>query len=51
VEAAETPAGVEEAGSPASDDVATEVADVAEEAPVAETDTEASADASSEPAE
>jgi large subunit ribosomal protein L10 len=50
-EAAETPAGVEEAGSPASDDVATEVADVAEEAPVAETDNEASADASSEPAE
>jgi large subunit ribosomal protein L10 len=33
--AAETPAGVEEAGSPASDDDATEVVDVAEEAPEA----------------
>jgi hypothetical protein len=50
-EAAETPAGVEEAGSPASDDAPTEVGDVTEEAPAAETETEAPADASSEPAE
>ncbi len=35
-ESAETPAGVEEAGSPASDDDATPVAEVEEEAPVAE---------------
>jgi large subunit ribosomal protein L10 len=35
-EVAETPAGVEEAGSPASDDDATPVAEVEEEAPVAE---------------
>ena len=54
VETAETPAGVEEAAEPASDDAATDVAEVAEEAPVAETDTdtsEAPTDASSEPAE
>jgi large subunit ribosomal protein L10 len=50
-EAAETPAGVEDAGTPASDDVTTEVVDVVEEAPVADTETEASSDASSEPAE
>jgi large subunit ribosomal protein L10 len=45
--AAETPAGVEEAGSPASDDDATEVVDVAEEAPEAasEPEPEASNDA------
>jgi large subunit ribosomal protein L10 len=45
--AAETPAGVEEAGSPASDDDATEVVDVAEEAPEApsEPEPEASDDA------
>jgi large subunit ribosomal protein L10 len=55
--AAETPAGVEEAGSPASDDDATEVVDVADEAPDApaaesESETpEASSDAESTPAE
>jgi hypothetical protein len=38
--AAETPAGVEEAESPASDDAATEVVDVADEAPEAETESE-----------
>jgi large subunit ribosomal protein L10 len=45
--AAETPAGVEEAGSPASDDDATEVVDVADEAPEApsEPEPEASEDA------
>jgi large subunit ribosomal protein L10 len=45
--AAETPAGVEEAGSPASDDDATEVVAVADEAPEApsEPEPEASADA------
>jgi len=44
---AETPAGVEEAGSPASDDDATEVVDVADEAPEApsEPEPEASDDA------
>jgi large subunit ribosomal protein L10 len=52
-EVAETPAGVEEAGSPASDDTATPVAEVAEEAP-ADSDSntpEASADAEEAPAE
>lgn len=49
-EAAETPAGVEDAGVPASDDATTEVVDAAEEAPGAEPDPEAS-DASIEPAE
>jgi large subunit ribosomal protein L10 len=55
--AAETPAGVEEAGSPASDDDATEVVDVADEtaeAPAAESEPEtpeASSDAESTPAE
>ncbi len=52
-EAAETPAGVEEAGSPASDDAATPVAEVAEEA-VADSDSntpEASSDAEDAPAE
>ena len=53
---AETPAGVEEAASAASDDAAADVAEVAEEAPadevVAETETtEASEDVASEPAE
>jgi large subunit ribosomal protein L10 len=51
---AETPAGVEEAAPAASDDAATVVAEVADEAPVAdsESDTsEASSDAASEPAE
>jgi large subunit ribosomal protein L10 len=51
---AETPAGVEEAAPAASDDAATEVAEVAEEAPVAESEpdtSEASSDAASEPAE
>jgi large subunit ribosomal protein L10 len=45
--AAETPAGVEEAGSPASDDETTEVVDVADEAPEAasEPEPEASDDA------
>ena len=45
--AAETPAGVEEAGSPASDDDATEVVDVADETPEApsEPEPEASDDA------
>jgi len=38
--AAETPAGVEEAGSPASDDDATEVVDVADEAPEAPSEPE-----------
>jgi hypothetical protein len=38
--AAETPAGVEEAGSPASDDDATEVVDVAEETPEAPSEPE-----------
>jgi large subunit ribosomal protein L10 len=53
-EVAETPAGVEDAGSPVSDDDATPVGDVVEEAPVAESDSvvpEASVDASAEPAE
>ncbi|MGC2487021.1 MAG: 50S ribosomal protein L10 [Acidimicrobiales bacterium] len=53
-EVAETPAGVEDAGSPASDDDATPIADVAEEAHAAESDSaepEASVDASAEPAE
>ena len=56
-EAAETPAGVEEAAPAASDDAAAPVAEVAveEEAPVADTDTETTeaptADAASEPAE
>jgi large subunit ribosomal protein L10 len=52
-EVAETPAGVEEAGSPASDDTATPVAEVAEEA-LADSDSntpEASADAEETPAE
>jgi large subunit ribosomal protein L10 len=52
-EVAETPAGVEEAGSPASDDTATPVAEVAEGAP-ADSDSntpEASADAEEAPAE
>ncbi len=52
-EVAETPAGVEEAGSPASDDTATPVAEVAEEAP-ADSDSntpEASTDAEDAPAE
>jgi large subunit ribosomal protein L10 len=52
-EVAETPAGVEEAGSPASDDTATPVAEVADEAP-AESDSntpEASVDAEEAPAE
>ena len=51
---AETPAGVEDAGSPASDDDASPLADVADEAAVAESDSvvpEASSDASAEPAE
>jgi large subunit ribosomal protein L10 len=51
---AETPAGVEEAAPAASDDAATVVAEVADEAPVAESEpdtSEASSDASSEPAE
>ncbi len=55
---AETPAGVEDAGSPASDDDATPLADVADEAPLAESDSvvldassDASSDASAEPAE
>ncbi len=50
----ETPAGVEDAGSPVSDDDATPVADVADEAPVAESDSvvpEASSDVPAEPAE
>jgi large subunit ribosomal protein L10 len=53
-ETAETPAGVEEAAPAASDDDATVVAEVAEEVPVADTDTdtsEASDDVASEPAE
>jgi large subunit ribosomal protein L10 len=52
-EVAETPAGVEEAGSPASDDTATPVAEVAEEA-TADSDSntpEASTDAEETPAE
>ena len=52
-EVAETPAGVEEAGSPASDDTATPVAEVADEAP-ADSDSntpEASVDAEEAPAE
>jgi len=52
-ETAETPAGVEEAASAASDDAATVVAAVAVEAPVADADSdtpEASEDAASEPA-
>jgi large subunit ribosomal protein L10 len=51
---AETPAGVEEAAPAASDDAATPVAEVADEAPVAEPEpdtSEASSDAASEPAE
>ena len=51
---AETPAGVEEAAPAASDDDATLVAEVADEAPVAEAEpdrSEASDDAASEPAE
>jgi large subunit ribosomal protein L10 len=51
---AETPAGVEEAAPAASDDAATDVAAVADEAPVAESEpdtSEASSDAASEPAE
>jgi large subunit ribosomal protein L10 len=51
---AETPAGVEEAAPAASDDAATPVAEVADEAPVAESEpdtSEASSDAASEPAE
>jgi large subunit ribosomal protein L10 len=51
---AETPAGVEEAAPAASDDDATLVAEVADEAPVAESEpdrSEASDDAASEPAE
>jgi len=51
---AETPAGVEEAAPAASDDAATVVAEVADEAPVAESEpdtSEASSDAASEPAE
>jgi large subunit ribosomal protein L10 len=57
VEAAETPAGVEEAAPAASDDAAASVAEVAveEEAPVADADAETteapSEDAASEPAE
>ena len=57
VEAAETPAGVEEAAPAASDDAAAPVAEVAEEteAPVAEVDAETTEapvdDAASEPAE
>ena len=57
VEAAETPAGVEEAAPAASDDAAAAVAEVAveEEAPVAEAEAETTeaptADAASEPAE
>ena len=52
-ETAETPAGVEEAASAASDDAATVVAAVAVEAPVADADSdtpEGSKDAASEPA-
>ncbi|MHB8380013.1 MAG: 50S ribosomal protein L10 [Acidimicrobiales bacterium] len=51
---AETPAGVEEAAHAASDDAATVVAAVADEAPVADSEpdtSEASSDAASEPAE
>ena len=51
---AETPAGVEEAAPAASDDAATPVAEVADEAPAAESEpdtSEASSDAASEPAE
>ena len=51
---AETPAGVEEAAPAASDDDATLVAEVADEAPVADAEpdrSEASDDAASEPAE
>jgi len=53
-EVAETPAGVEEAGSPASDDAAVVVTDVADETTVvdAEPDTDATpVDAADEPAE
>ena len=51
---AETPAGVEEAAPAASDDAATVVAEVADDAPVADSEpdtSEASSDAASEPAE
>jgi large subunit ribosomal protein L10 len=48
-EVAETPAGVEEAGSPASDDEATPVAEVEEEAPAAESVEEEAPVAESDP--
>jgi len=51
---AETPAGVEEAAPAASDDAATVVAEVADDAPVVDSEpdtSEASSDAASEPAE